>query len=124
MAIDTKYSKKSLSAIMERYTRELLQPHKFSNLPLKFQYELSQFRDSVSCHLRTTQGVVMQVDKLVEWFEKLPEEAAGRVPGSNSQAEDTGIPYQTLINLYLRECAASRKRLSVRWKSRSKQGAA
>lgn len=31
-------------------------------------------------------------------------------------AEDTGIPYQTLINLYLRECAASRKRLSIDWK--------
>jgi predicted DNA binding CopG/RHH family protein len=39
-------------------------------------------------------------------------------------AEETEIPYQTLINLYLRECAASRKRLSLRWKSRSKQGAA
>ncbi len=29
----------------------------------------------------------------------------------------TGIPYQTLINLYLRDCAASRKRLSLAWKS-------
>ena len=28
---------------------------------------------------------------------------------------ETGIGYQTLINLYLRECAASRKRLSLRW---------
>jgi uncharacterized protein (DUF4415 family) len=26
-------------------------------------------------------------------------------------AVDTGLPYQTLINLYLRECAASRRRL-------------
>ncbi|HEY1269270.1 MAG TPA: BrnA antitoxin family protein [Candidatus Binatia bacterium] len=32
-------------------------------------------------------------------------------------AKETGIPYQTLINLYLRECAASRKRLSMTWKS-------
>ena len=30
-------------------------------------------------------------------------------------AEETGIPYQTLINLYLRECAASEKRLSLNW---------
>ena len=30
---------------------------------------------------------------------------------------ETGIPYQTLINLYLRECAASGKRLSLNWKS-------
>ena len=31
-------------------------------------------------------------------------------------AEETGIPYQTLINLYLRECAASRKKLSLKWR--------
>lgn len=29
----------------------------------------------------------------------------------NSLAGQTGIPYQTLINLYLRECAASKKTL-------------
>ena len=38
-------------------------------------------------------------------------------------AAETEIPYQTLINLYLRECAASRKRLSPRWKSGSPRGA-
>jgi predicted DNA binding CopG/RHH family protein len=32
-------------------------------------------------------------------------------------AEESGIPYQTLINLYLRDCAANQKRLSVNWKS-------
>ena len=30
-------------------------------------------------------------------------------------SEETGIPYQTLINLYLRECAATQ--LSLGWKS-------
>jgi len=30
-------------------------------------------------------------------------------------AVDTGIPYQNLINLYLRDCAASQKKL--RWES-------
>ncbi len=30
-------------------------------------------------------------------------------------AVETGIPYQTLINLYLRECAATKKKLSMRW---------
>ncbi len=34
-------------------------------------------------------------------------------------AEETGIPYQTLINLYLRECAAKRKRPSMSWKAAS-----
>jgi len=76
---DTKYSKKQLSEIMERYTRELLNPQVFSELPVKFQYELSQFRDGMSCHIRTTQGVMMQVDELVEWFEKLPEKTQAEV---------------------------------------------
>jgi predicted DNA binding CopG/RHH family protein len=30
---------------------------------------------------------------------------------------ETGIPYRTLIHLYLRDCAASRRRLSMKWKS-------
>lgn len=31
------------------------------------------------------------------------------------QAEKTGIPYQTLINLYLADCAAQKKSLSLTW---------
>ena len=31
-------------------------------------------------------------------------------------AEEVGIPYQTLINLYLRDCAATSRRLSIEWK--------
>jgi hypothetical protein len=31
-------------------------------------------------------------------------------------ADETGIAYQTLINLYLRECAVSGKRLALEWK--------
>jgi uncharacterized protein (DUF4415 family) len=30
-------------------------------------------------------------------------------------SDGTGIPYQSLINLYLRECAAERKRLKLGW---------
>jgi predicted DNA binding CopG/RHH family protein len=39
-------------------------------------------------------------------------------------AEETGIPYQSLINLYLKDCAASGKRLSMAWKSAAAKGAA
>ena len=31
------------------------------------------------------------------------------------QAESSGIPYQTLINLYLSECADENKRLQTTW---------
>ena len=30
-------------------------------------------------------------------------------------AQETGIPYQNLINLYLKECAQSRKKLTLKW---------
>lgn len=32
-------------------------------------------------------------------------------------AEETGIPYQTLINLYLRECVATGRKLNMKWAS-------
>jgi len=39
-------------------------------------------------------------------------------------AEDMGIPYQTLINLYLRDCATSKKKLRLQWKAQGEKGAA
>ena len=35
-------------------------------------------------------------------------------------AEETGIRYQTLINLYLRECAATKKKLALTWAENAK----
>ena len=32
-----------------------------------------------------------------------------------SMAEETGIPYQSLINLYLRDCALQRRKLNMNW---------
>jgi len=32
---------------------------------------------------------------------------------------ETGIPYQSLINLYLRECAADKKKLELGWRGAS-----
>ena len=32
-------------------------------------------------------------------------------------ADETEIPYQTLINLYLRDCAGTGRKLSMRWKA-------
>ena len=30
-------------------------------------------------------------------------------------AEETGVPYQSLINLYLRDCAAHHKKIDISW---------
>ena len=32
-------------------------------------------------------------------------------------AKETGIPYQNLINLYLRDCALNQRRLRLKWAS-------
>lgn len=32
-------------------------------------------------------------------------------------ADETGIPYQNLINLYLQDCARSQKKLKLKWAS-------
>ena len=32
-----------------------------------------------------------------------------------AMAEEKGVPYQSLINLYLRDCAASRRKLRLEW---------
>jgi antitoxin component of RelBE/YafQ-DinJ toxin-antitoxin module len=39
-------------------------------------------------------------------------------------AEEMGIPYQTLINLYLRDCATLKKKLRMQWKPLDEKGAA
>ena len=48
------------------------------------------------------QPVTMRLDRdSVDYFKSL--------------AEETGIPYQTLINLYLRDCALHKRKLDMRW---------
>ena len=34
-----------------------------------------------------------------------------------SLAEESGIPYQTLINLYLRDCILNQRKINIQWKS-------
>lgn len=33
-------------------------------------------------------------------------------------SDDTGIPYQSLINLYLRDCAAHQKKIDIKWQAK------
>ena len=53
---------------------------------------------------RLKQQITIRLDKpTIEYFRDL--------------AEETGIRYQTLINLYLRDCASTGRKLSMRWKT-------
>lgn len=36
-----------------------------------------------------------------------------------NKAENTGIPYQTLINLYLKDCVKNNRQLELSWKQRA-----
>ena len=52
---------------------------------------------------RLKRQVTIRLDaRTVEYFQAL--------------AREVEIPYQTLINLYLRECAATQKKLALHWK--------
>ena len=44
---------------------------------------------------------------------RLDEEA---IDYFKSISDQVGIPYQNLINLYLRDCAATQKKLDLSWK--------
>lgn len=44
---------------------------------------------------------------------RLDEDSIGYFKGISEQV---GIPYQTLINLYLRDCAAQHRKLDLSWK--------
>ena len=39
----------------------------------------------------------------------------GTIEYFKQQAQATGIPYQTLMNLYLTNCAETKKKLEVSW---------
>jgi len=44
---------------------------------------------------------------------RLDEDSIGYFKGISEQV---GIPYQSLINLYLRDCVAHHRKLDLRWK--------
>jgi len=69
---------------------------------MRKHYDFSQAKPNPYAK-RLKREVTVELDEgTVEYFEAI--------------AAETGIPARTLINLYLRECAASRKRLALRWK--------
>ncbi len=68
---------------------------------MRKQYDFSQSKKNPYAK-RLKQQVTMLMDKeVVEYFKLL--------------ASQTGIAYQVLINLHLLECAASKKKLELKW---------
>jgi antitoxin component of RelBE/YafQ-DinJ toxin-antitoxin module len=48
----------------------------------------------------------------------------GAISYFKGMAEQVGVPYQSLINLYLKDCAATQKKLNLTWKSDPAKSAA
>lgn len=72
---------------------------------MKEHYDFSKMKGRKNPYARhLKQPVTMRLDRdTVAYFK--------------SMAEESGIPYQTLINLYLRDCAVNDRKLQVKWLS-------
>ena len=69
---------------------------------MRKEYDFSKAKKNPYANRLKRQVTIRLDEETIEYFKKLSEEAE--------------IPYQTLINLYLRDCAASSRRLSLQWK--------
>jgi uncharacterized protein (DUF4415 family) len=70
---------------------------------MRKQYDFSKAKRNPYAK-RLKSQITIRLDKpTIEYFKGL--------------AEETGIRYQTLINLYLRDCAVNSRKLSMRWRS-------
>jgi uncharacterized protein (DUF4415 family) len=70
---------------------------------MKAQYDLSKMksrRNPYAKRLKKQLTIRMGLD-VIEYFKAM--------------AQETGIPYQNLINLYLRDCIQSRRKLRLKW---------
>ncbi len=68
---------------------------------MKKEYDFSKsVKNPYAKHLKKQVTLRLKVD-VVEYFKK--------------QSEETGVPYQNLINLYLQDCTHSQKKLKLNW---------
>lgn len=71
---------------------------------MRSEYDFSKsVKNPYAKHLKRQVTLRLGVD-VIEYFKKLSEE--------------TGVPYQNLINLYLQDCARSQKKLRLNWTSK------
>ena len=68
---------------------------------MRKEYDFSKAKKNPYASLLKKQVTIRLDETTVKYFKEL--------------AANAGIPYQTLINLYLRDCAASSRKLSMQW---------
>ena len=69
------------------------------------EYDLSKMKSSKNPYARRLkkQVTLRLAPEILEYFKEM--------------AEETGIPYQSLINLYLMDCVSSHRKLEMNWAS-------
>ncbi len=68
---------------------------------MKKGYDFSKAERNLYAKRLKRQVTIRLEETTLEYFKRL--------------ALDSGVPYQTLINLYLRDCATSGRKLNLRW---------
>ncbi|WP_252178710.1 BrnA antitoxin family protein [Endozoicomonas sp. 4G] len=73
---------------------------------MKDEYDLSKMKSRRNPYAsKLKKSVTMRLgEDVIEYFKKM--------------AEETGVPYQSLINLYLRDCVAQHRKIDITWQTR------
>ncbi|HSR54579.1 MAG TPA: BrnA antitoxin family protein [Acidobacteriota bacterium] len=70
---------------------------------MRKEYDFSKAKRNPYAKSLKRQITIRLDEPTIDYFKKLSEELE--------------IPYQTLINLYLRDCAEKKRRLAMKWRS-------
>lgn len=72
---------------------------------MKAEYDLSKMKSRKNPYAaKLKKSVTMRLSEdVIGYFKEMSEEA--------------GVPYQSLINLYLRDCVAQHKKIDIAWNS-------
>lgn len=70
---------------------------------MKKEYDLSKMKSCKNPYASKLKKIVsIRLDQdVIDYFK--------------SMAEDSGIPYQSLINLYLRDCVSQHRKVDISW---------
>ena len=69
---------------------------------MKKEYDFSKMKEVKNTYASKKKAVGINLSpKVIDYFKSL--------------ADETGIPYQKLIDLYLLDCVKHRKRLALKW---------
>ena len=73
---------------------------------MKDEYDLSKMKSRKNPYAsKLKKSVTMRLgEDVIDYFKKM--------------AEETGVPYQSLINLYLRDCVAQHRKIDISWQAR------